>query len=230
MKINATEIRVGMILEYKGELWEVLKTNHVKPGKGGAFAQVEMKSLIKNTKLNERFRSSETVEKASIEEVKYNFLYNDENDFYFINPTSFEQINLNKSVVGDKGKMLTENLEVTINFYNENPLSILLPNQLTCKIESTDVALKGQTVSSSYKPAILENGLSIQVPPFIESGDIVIIDTRTMEYIKKFKMNSISPNLNLMIRACEKASKVIIRDFGELENLQVYRRDQRFCN
>ena len=185
MKINATEIRVGMILEYKDDLWEVLKTNHVKPGKGGAFAQIEMKSLIKNTKLNERFRSSETVEKASIEEEKYNFLYSDENDFYFMNPLTFEQINLSKSIVGDKGKMLTENLEVTINFYNENPLSILLPNQLTCKIESTDAALKGQTVSSSYKPAILENGLSIQVPPFIESGDKVIIDTRTMEYVKK---------------------------------------------
>ena len=185
MKINATEIRVGMILEYKDDLWEVLKTNHVKPGKGGAFAQVEMKSLIKNTKLNERFRSSETIEKASIEEIKYNFLYSDENDFFFMNPTSFEQINLSKSIVGDKGKLLTENLEVTINFYNENPLSILLPNQLTCKIVSTDVALKGQTVSSSYKPAILENGLNIQVPPFIESGDTVIIDTRTLEYVKK---------------------------------------------
>ena len=185
MKINATEIRVGMILEYKDDLWEVLKTNHVKPGKGGAFAQIEMKSLIKNTKLNERFRSSETVEKASIEEEKYNFLYNDENDFYFMNPSSFEQINLSKSIVGDKGKMLTENLEVTINFYNENPLSILLPNQLTSKIKTTDAALKGQTVSSSYKPAVLENGLSIQVPPFIEIGDIVIFDTRTMEYVKK---------------------------------------------
>jgi len=172
-------------LEYKDDLWEVLKTNHVKPGKGGAFAQIEMKSLIKNTKLNERFRSSETVEKASIEEEKYNFLYNDENDFYFMNPSSFEQINLSKSIVGDKGKMLTENLEVTINFYNENPLSILLPNQLTSKIETTDAALKGQTVSSSYKPAVLENGLSIQVPPFIEIGDIVIFDTRTMEYVKK---------------------------------------------
>ena len=185
MKINATEIRVGMILEYKDDLWEVLKTNHVKPGKGGAFAQIEMKSLIKNTKLNERFRSSETVEKASIEDEKYNFLYSDENDFYFMNPSSFEQINLSKSIVGDKGKMLTENLEVTINFYNENPLSISLPNQLTCTIETTDAALKGQTVSSSYKPAILENGLSIQVPPFIEIGDIVIFDTRTMEYVKK---------------------------------------------
>ena len=185
MKINATEIRVGMILEYKDDLWEILKTNQVKPGKGGAFAQVEMKSLTKNTKLNERFRSSETVEKASLEEIKYNFLYKDENDFYFMNPDSFEQINLNKNIVGDKGRMLTENLEVTINFHNDNPLSILLPNQLTCEIETTDAVLKGQTVSSSYKPAILKNGLNIQVPPFIESGDTIIIDTRTIEYINK---------------------------------------------
>ena len=185
MKINATEIRVGMILEYKDDLWEILKTNHVKPGKGGAFAQVEMKSLLKNTKLNERFRSSETVEKAALEELKYNFLYNDDNDYYFMNPISFEQINLNKDLVGDKGKMLTENLEVTINFHNDKPLSILLPNQLTFVIETTDAALKGQTVSSSYKPAVLRNGLNIQVPPFIESGDSVIVDTRTMEYVKK---------------------------------------------
>ena len=185
MKINATEIRVGMILEYKDDLWEVLKTNHVKPGKGGAFAQVEMKSLIKNTKLNERFRSSETVEKASLEEEKYNFLYSDDNNYYFMNPNSFEQINLSKNIVGEKGKMLTENLEVTISFHNENPLSILLPNQLTFVIETTDAALKGQTVSSSYKPAVLRNGLNIQVPPFIETGDSVIVDTRTMEYVKK---------------------------------------------
>ena len=185
MKINATEIRVGMILDYKDDLWEVLRTNHVKPGKGGAFAQVEMKSLMKNTKLNERFRSSETVEKASLDEVKYNFLYSDENDFYFMNPVSFEQINLNKNIVGDKAQMLTENLEVSINFHDEKPLNILLPNQLTFVIETTDAAIKGQTVSSSYKPAVLKNGLNIQVPPFIEIGDTVIIDTRTMEYVKK---------------------------------------------
>ena len=185
MKINATEIRVGMILEFKNDLWEVLKTNHVKPGKGGAFAQVEMKSLNKNTKLNERFRSSETVEKASLEEVKFNFLYKDENNYYFMNPQSFEQISLNKNIVGEKGQMLSENLEVNINLHNDSPLSIILPNHINCLVETTDVALKGQTVSSSYKPAKLSNGLNIQVPPFIESGDTVIVDTRTMEYIKK---------------------------------------------
>tara|TARA_B100000674_G_scaffold184554_1_gene149555 strand:+ start:319 stop:879 length:561 start_codon:yes stop_codon:yes gene_type:complete len=185
MKINATEIRVGMILEYKDDLWEVLKTNHVKPGKGGAFAQVEMKSLNKSTKLNERFRSSETIEKASLEEIKFNFLYNDGQTYHFMNPDSFEQIDLNKNLVGEKSKLLSENLEVVINFYNDKAISLILPNQIECKIETTDAALKGQTVSSSYKPAILDNGLNIQVPPFIESGDKIIIDTRTMEYVKK---------------------------------------------
>ena len=185
MKINATEIKVGMILEYKNDLWEVLKTNHVKPGKGGAFAQVEMKSLNKSTKLNERFRSSETVEKASLEEIKYNFLYKDDSDYYFIDPNNFEQISLNKDLVGEKGKLLYENLEVSINFHNEIPISLNLPNQIECKIETTDAAIKGQTVSSSYKPAILDNGLQIQVPPFIESGDKILLDTRSIEYVKK---------------------------------------------
>ena len=185
MKINASEIRVGMLLEYKNDLWQVLKTQHVKPGKGGAFAQVEMKSVNKNTKLNERFRSNETVEKASLEEINYNFLYEDEQNYFFMDPKSFEQIEIKKDIVGEKGKLLSENLEVIVNFYNDTPLSIELPNQVTCKIETTDVALKGQTVSSSYKPAKLDNGLNIQVPPFVEIGDEVVIDTRNLEYVKK---------------------------------------------
>ena len=185
MKINAGEIRVGMLIEYKNDLWEILKTQHVKPGKGGAFAQVEMKSVNKNTKLNERFRSNETVEKASVEEMNLNYLYNDENNYFFIDPKTFEQIEIKKDIIGKKSKLLSENLEVSINFYNEIPISINLPNQVSCKIETTDVALKGQTVSSSYKPATLNNGLIIQVPPFIEAGDEIIIDTRNLEYIKK---------------------------------------------
>ena len=185
MKINASEIRVGMLLEYKNDLWQVLKTQHVKPGKGGAFAQVEMKSLNKNTKVNERFRSSETVEKAAVEEEKFTFLYEDENDYFFMNPKSFDQINIKKEIVGEKGKLLTESLEVSVSFHNDTPISVDLPNQVSCKIETTDAALKGQTASSSYKPATLDNGLNIQVPPFIESGDIIIIDTRNLEYIKK---------------------------------------------
>tara|TARA_A100001011_G_scaffold209836_1_gene218102 strand:- start:373 stop:933 length:561 start_codon:yes stop_codon:yes gene_type:complete len=185
MKINATEIRVGMLLEYKNDLWQVLKTQHVKPGKGGAFAQVEMKSVGKNTKMNERFRSSESVEKASLEEVNFSYIYNDENNYYFMDTKTFEQTEINKSIIGEKGKLLSENLEVTISFYNENPIAIELPNQVKCKIDTTDAALKGQTVSSSYKPAILDNGLKIQVPPFVEGGDEIIVDTRTLEYIKK---------------------------------------------
>ncbi len=150
MKINATEIRVGMLLEHKNDLWQVLKTQHVKPGKGGAFAQVEMKSVNKNTKLNERFRSSETVEKASLEEINYNFLYEDEDNYFFMEPKSFEQIEIKKDIVGEKGRLLTENLKVLVSFYNESPISVDLPNQVTCKIKNTDVALKGQTVSSSF--------------------------------------------------------------------------------
>ena len=185
MKINAGEIRVGMLLEYKNDLWQVLKTQHVKPGKGGAFAQVEMKSMGKNTKLNERFRSSETVEKASLDETDFSYLYEDDNNYIFMNPKTYDQIEIKKDIVGEKGKLMTENLEVLISFYNDSPISVELPNQVTCKIETTDVALKGQTVSSSYKPATLDNGLNIQVPPFIVSGDEVIIDTRNLEYVKK---------------------------------------------
>ena len=185
MKISGNEIRVGMLIEHKNDLWQVLKTQHVKPGKGGAFAQVEMKSVNRNTKLNERFRSSDTVEKASLDEIKFSYLYEDEDNYYFINPKTFEQTNIKKDIIGEKGKLLTENLEVDISFYNENPLSVEMPNQVTCKVKTTDVALKGQTVSSSYKPATLDNGINIQVPPFIESDDEIIIDTRTIEYIKK---------------------------------------------
>ena len=185
MKISAGEIRVGMLLEYKNDLWQVLKTQHVKPGKGGAFAQVEMKSVNKNTKLNERFRSSENVEKASVEEISYNYLYEDENNYFFIEPKTFEQIEIKKNIIGEKGKLFTESLEVSISFFDGSPISVELPNQVKCKVENTDVALKGQTVSSSYKPATLDNGLNIQVPPFVESGDKIVIDSRSLEYIKK---------------------------------------------
>ena len=122
MKINAGEIRVGMLLEYKNDLWQVLKTQHVKPGKGGAFAQVEMKSLNKNTKLNERFRSSETVEKASLEETDFNYLYEDDKYYFFMEPKTFEQIDIEKDLIGEKGKLLTENLKVTVSFYNNKPI------------------------------------------------------------------------------------------------------------
>tara|TARA_Y100000768_G_C23652452_1_gene529271 strand:- start:20 stop:580 length:561 start_codon:yes stop_codon:yes gene_type:complete len=185
MKISGNEIKPGMLLEHKNDLWEVLKTQHVKPGKGGAFNQVEMKSLNKQTKLNERFRSSDKVERANLDEIKLSFLFEDERYYYFMNQKTFEQTEVSKKIIGEKGKLLSENLEVIISFYNENPISVELPKQINCKIKTTDATIKGQTVSSSYKPAILENNLNIQVPPFIQSGDEIIIDSRTLEYIKK---------------------------------------------
>ncbi len=185
MKILGNEIKPGMLIEHKDDLWEVLKTQHVKPGKGGAFNQVEMKSINKNTKLNERFRSSDSVEKASVEENKFTYLYEDENEYHFMDAKTFEQTNIKKSIVGEKGKFLKENLEVIISLYDEKPILIELPNQINCTINSTDASLKGQTVSSSYKPAILDNGIKIQVPPFVESGDEIVVDTRSIEYVKK---------------------------------------------
>ena len=187
MKILGNEIKPGMIIEHKNDLWSVLKTQHVKPGKGGAFNQVELKSVKKGTKLNERFRSSDTVEKARLDDKKFNFLYEDENSCHFMDQIDYEQIEINKSLLGEKSKLLKENMEVNVQFYDEVPLSVDLPTSVELKIESTDAAIKGQTASSSYKPATLENGIKIMVPPFINSDDKIILDTRSLEYIKKIK-------------------------------------------
>ena len=185
MKITAVEIKPGMIIEYKNDYWNVLKAQHVKPGKGGAFNQVELKSITKGTKLNERFRSSETVEKAEIEEKKFNFLYLDDESCHFMDNKTFEQISIPKSLTEEKYKLLKENLEVNISFMDEKPISLDLPNNVECLVDITDVAIKGQTAASSYKPATLDNGIKINVHPFIESGNKIILDTRTLEYVKK---------------------------------------------
>ena len=187
MKILGNEIKTGMVIEHKDDLWSVLKTQHVKPGKGGAFNQVELKSIKKRTKLNERFRSSDTVERAILDEKKFNFLYKDENNCHFIDQTNFEQIQINKSLLGEKTKLLKENMEVNVQFHDEQALSVDLPSSVELKIETTDAAIKGQTASSSYKPATLENGIKIMVPPFINADDKIVLDTRTLEYIKKIK-------------------------------------------
>ena len=185
MKIIANEIKPGMIIEHKNDFWNVLKIQHVKPGKGGAFNQVELKSVIKGTKLNERFRSNETIEKAEIEEKKFNYLYEDDQKCFFMDKDTFDQVEINKEIVGDKIKLLKENLEVNISFMDEKPITINLPINLEYKVITTDAVVKGQTAASSYKPATLENGLRISVPPFIDQDDKVIVDTRTLEYVKK---------------------------------------------
>ena len=187
MKILGNEIKPGMIIEHKDDLWSVLKTQHVKPGKGGAFNQVELKGIKKGTKLNERFRSSDTVERAVLDEKKFSFLYEDENNCHFMDQTNFEQIQINKKLIGEKSKLLKENMEVNLQFHEDEPLSVDLPSSVELKIETTDAAIKGQTASSSYKPATLENGIKIMVPPFINAEDKIILDTRTLEYVKKVK-------------------------------------------
>ena len=187
MKILGNEIKPGMVIEHKDDLWSVLKAQHVKPGKGGAFNQVELKSVKKGTKLNERFRSSDSVERAILDDKKFNFLYEDENDCHFMDQVNFEQIQIKKSLLGQKSKLLKENMEVDVQFYEDHALSVELPTTIELKIKTTDAAIKGQTASSSYKPAILENGINIMVPPFINSDDKIVLDTRTLEYIKKIK-------------------------------------------
>jgi len=185
MKIQGNEIKPGMVIELEKDYWTVLKTKHVKPGKGGAFNQVELKSLTKGTKLNERFRSSENVQKAQLEERQFNFLYSDDNECYFMEPKTLEQSALKNGIFGEKLELITEDLEVTISFLEEKPLSIDLPNNIDCIVESTEGVVKGQTAASSYKPAKLKNGIDIMVPSFVEEGDKIILDTRSLEYVKK---------------------------------------------
>ena len=187
MKILGNEIKPGMVIEHKDDLWSVLKAQHVKPGKGGAFNQVELKSIKKGTKLNERFRSSDSIERAILDDKKFNFLYEDGNNCHFMDQTNYEQIQISKSLLGEKSKLLKENMEVDVQFYEETALSVELPTTIELLIETTDAAIKGQTASSSYKPAVLENGINIMVPPFINSGDKIVLDTRTLEYVKKIK-------------------------------------------
>ena len=185
MKITAIEIKPGTIIEHEKDLWLCLKAQHVKPGKGGAFNQVELKSITKGTKLNERFRSDETVEKASLDERSYQFLYSDEQNLFFMDTKDYEQITISKDLVGDDEYLMTENLDVVIEFYDEKPLKVTLPKNLEFEVIETDAAVKGQTASSSYKPAVIKNNIKILVPPFINQGDMIVIDSETREYVKK---------------------------------------------
>jgi elongation factor P len=185
MKITAIEIKPGTIIEHEKDLWLCLKAQHVKPGKGGAFNQVELKSITRGTKLNERFRSDETVEKASLDERNYQFLYSDEQNLFFMDTKDYEQITISKDLVGDDEYLMTENLDVVIEFYDEKPLKVTLPKNLEFEVVETDAVVKGQTASSSYKPAVIKNNIKILVPPFINQGDMIVIDSETREYVKK---------------------------------------------
>jgi elongation factor P len=185
MKILGVEVKPGNIIEHKNDLWKCLKSQAVKPGKGGAYNQVELKSITKGTKLNERFRSSETIEKATLDEKKFQFLYSSNDEFFFMDSENFEQISINRSLVEDSEKFLKENLEVTIESYQEKPLSVILPRSVEYEVLETDSVVKGQTASGSYKPATIQNSVKILVPPFVSQGDKILVDTVTQEYLKK---------------------------------------------
>ncbi len=185
MKINGNSVKPGMIVEHKNDLWVVTKSQSVKPGKGGAFNQVEMKSLKNGSKLNERFRASEEVERVRVDEEKFQYLYQQENKLVFMNLTDYEQMELDVEFIGNKIDLLRENDEVILEMYDEKPIGIQLPNTLIFEVSETEAVVKGQTAASSNKPAVLENGLRVMVPPFIEQGEKVIINTEDLTYLKR---------------------------------------------
>ncbi|AQX20414.1 elongation factor P [Bartonella sp. WD16.2] len=185
MKINGNEIRPGNVIEHQGSLWVAVKCNAVKPGKGGAFNQVEMKNLIDGTKLNERFRAAETVERVRLEQKDFTFLYQQDDMLVFMDSSSYEQLELHRDFVGDRAAFLQDGMVVTVELYQEKPIGISLPDQVVVTIAETEPAIKGQTVTSSYKPAILENGIRILVPPFIQVGERVVVDTNELIYVRR---------------------------------------------
>lgn len=185
MKINGNEIRPGNVVEHNGGLWVAVKCNAVKPGKGGAFNQVELKNLLDGTKLNERFRAAETVEKVRLEQKDFTYLYEQGDALVFMDTESYEQLELQKDFVGERAAFLQDGMTVTVELYEEKPIGIKLPDQVVLAIAEADPVVKGQTAASSYKPAVLENGIRILVPPFISSGERVIVDTNEISYLRR---------------------------------------------
>ena len=185
MKINGNEIRPGNVIEHKGGLWAAVRVNHVKPGKGGAFAQVELKHVTEGTKLNERFRSSETVERVRLEQKAHQFLYANGESLTFMDTQSYEQIEIARDLLGDRAVFLQDGMEVVVESYEGRPLGVVLPDQVTLAVLEADPVVKGQTATGSYKPALLENGLKLMVPPFISAGEKVVIDTAEISYLRR---------------------------------------------
>lgn len=187
MKINGNAIRVGNVIEHQGKLWVAVKTQHVQPGKGGAYMQVELKNLLDGNKTNERFRSAEQVERVYLEELPYQYLYSEGDDLVFMDQGTFEQVTLSKDFVGDAAKFLQDNMIVNISSHEGKPLSIQLPDTVILTVKEAEPVLKGQTASSSYKPAILENDLKVMVPPHIESGMRIVVNTDDATYVERSK-------------------------------------------
>jgi len=187
MKISVSDVRPGQVLEHKDKLWFVVKTEHVKPGKGPAYLQVELKGVEDGTKLNERLRTADTIERVRLEEAPYQFLYDDGDQLNFMNQETFDQVALSHDFLGERAKFLKEGMVVTVETYEGRPITVTLPETVVCEIVQADPVVKGQTAAASYKPAILDNGVRIMVPPHIERGTRVVVDTRDTTYVERAK-------------------------------------------
>ncbi|HLS58414.1 MAG TPA: elongation factor P [Paracoccaceae bacterium] len=184
-KINGNELRPGNVIEHENGLWIVVKTAHVKPGKGGAFAQVELKNVRDGRKLNERFRSADKVERVRLDQKDQQFLYEQDGMLVFMDTETFEQVEIPADILGDRRPFLQDGMTATVEYYESEPLSVELPEKVTCTVVETEPVVKGQTAANSYKPAILDNGVRITVPPFIGEGEAVVVSTSTLEYVER---------------------------------------------
>jgi len=184
-KINGNEIKIGNVLEHNGGLWSAVKVDHVKPGKGGAFAQVEMRNLRNGSKLNERFRSADKVEKVRLEQKDQQFLYESDGMLVFMDMETFEQIELSAELLGERRPFLQDGMTVQIEYHEAEALSASVPQKVTCKIVETEPVVKGQTAANSFKPAILDNGIKVMVPPFVGQDELIVVNTETMEYSER---------------------------------------------
>lgn len=184
-KINGNEIKPGNVIEHDGSVWRAMKTNAVKPGKGGAFNQVELRNLMNGSKLNHRFRASETVEKVRLEQREFQFLYDTGDAYAFMDQENFEQVELQKDFVGDQGQFLQDGMTVEIEYYEETPIGVAVPDQVILTIEETEPVVKGQTAANSFKPAVCDNGIRVMVPPFCGTGERIVVQTSDTTYLKR---------------------------------------------
>jgi elongation factor P len=185
MKINGNEIRPGNVIEHKGGLWIAVKTQAVKPGKGPAYAQVELKNAIDGTKLNERFRSSETVERVRLEQKEYQFLFADGDMLTFMDSDTYDQIQIPRDLLEERAAFLQDGMKVTVESHEGRPIGVAIPDQVTLEVVEAEPVVKGQTAASSYKPAKLENGVRVLVPPFVGVGERVVVDTNELTYVRR---------------------------------------------
>lgn len=185
MKINGNEIRPGNVIQHQESLWAAVKVNHVKPGKGGAYAQVELKNLFDGRKLNERFRSAETVERVRLDQKDYQYLYPEGDMLVFMDTETYEQLSIATDFIGDRAAFLQDGMKVTVESFEGRPIGVTLPDQVVLEIVEADPVVKGQTAASSYKPAVCDNGVRVMVPPFITAGERIIVDTNEITYVRR---------------------------------------------